>query len=141
MYLHKRIFDPDGTEFRLAGIIDGECRYTGHLIRFGYMYIKSCGAHEGAAITHEEPAAAHEGPAAAHEEPAAALPGIRGHEFHYYDSTNNGVAVTALKPVTGRSWECIHEGEAYFWGFPHLYYPSNEEFTEHFVKVMKERKQ
>ena len=30
---------------------------------------------------------------------------IRGHEFHYWDSTNNGTDAKALKPDGKRSWE------------------------------------
>ena len=28
------------------------------------------------------------------------------HEFHYWDSTDNGGDLTAVKPLTGRSWRC-----------------------------------
>ena len=118
MYLHESMEDQEGCSYPMVGLVKGAVQFKGKLVRFGYVE-----------LTEKQPCFLQEGQS------------IKAHEFHYYDSTNNGVAVTALKPVTGRSWECIHEGEAYFWGFPHLYYPSNEEFTEHFVKVMKERKQ
>ena len=48
---------------------------------------------------------------------------IKAHEFHYFDSTANGEDCIATKPVTGRSWKCIHASDDHFWGFPHLYYP------------------
>lgn len=118
MYLHESIEDQEGHCYPMAGLVKGTVQFKGKLVRFGYVELtekQSCFLKEGHSI--------------------------KAHEFHYYDSTDNGSACTACKPVTGRSWECIHEGKAHFWGFPHLYYPSNEEFTEHFVKEMKERKQ
>ena len=59
---------------------------------------------------------------------------IRAHEFHYYDSTNNGEACMATKPVTGKQYPCIMTGKNFRWGFPHLYYPSNPTFARHFVE-------
>ena len=59
---------------------------------------------------------------------------IRAHEFHYYDSTNNGEACVATKPVTGKQYPCVIAGENHWWGFPHLYYPSNPAFARHFVE-------
>ena len=115
MYLHKMVYDTDGAGFSLAGIIDGECRYTGHLVRFGYMYISSCDETEG---------------------PANAIPGIRGHEFHYYDSSLNGDACTCAKP-DGTEWKGMIAGSVSLWGFPHLYYGSNPGFAEAFVNSMQ----
>ena len=59
---------------------------------------------------------------------------IRGHEFHYFDSTENGTDCVAKKPIGSRRWECVWEGENHWWGFPHLYYPSNPSFVEHFYQ-------
>mgnify|MGYP004657291083 FL=1 len=59
---------------------------------------------------------------------------IRGHEFHYYDSSLNGEDCKAVKPVTGRSYPCVISGSSYWMGFPHLYYPSNPKFAESFVR-------
>ena len=59
---------------------------------------------------------------------------IKAHEFHYFDSTANGEDCIATKPVTGRSWKCIHASDDHFWGFPHLYYPSDPKFVEWFLE-------
>ncbi len=115
MYLHKKVYDPDGAGFSMAGIIDGECRYTGHLVRFGYMYIKSCDEPEG---------------------PATVIPGIRGHEFHYYESSLNGDACTCAKP-NGTEWKEMIADSVSLWGFPHLYYGSNPGFAKAFVNSMQ----
>ena len=71
MYLHRMVEDAKGKQYELAGLIDGECRYTGHLVNFGYTQIKAL--KEDVAGDFRE-----------------ALTGMRGHEFHYYDSTANG---------------------------------------------------
>ena len=65
---------------------------------------------------------------------------IRAHEFHYYDSDSNGESCEAVKPTTGRKWKCIHENENFWWGYPHLYYPSNPAFVEHFIGEAKKWK-
>ena len=63
---------------------------------------------------------------------------IRAHEFHYYDSNNNGQDCIAVKPVTGRKYDCVISKDNYWIGFPHLYYPSNPHFAENFVKKAQE---
>lgn len=42
--------------------------------------------------------------------------------------------VMAVKPITGRTYPCVIEKENVWMGFPHLYYPSNPSFADHFVK-------
>ena len=111
MYLHRAITDGEGISHTMAGVVPAVCFYTGKPVRFGYIEIQ--------------------------EKKCYFLPEggrIKGHEFHYYDSTDNGDGALALKPVTGRSYPCIREGETYWMGFPHLYYPSNPSFAEAFVK-------
>ena len=43
------------------------------------------------------------------------------HEFHHWDSTANGTALTAAK-ANGRSWACSFANEHLYAGFPHLYW-------------------
>lgn len=38
------------------------------------------------------------------------------------------------KPVGTRGWECGYTTESFYAGFPHLYFYSNPEIAEHFVK-------
>ncbi len=115
MYLHSAIIDREGKNYDMVGGICGKCFDTGSSVRFGYIELQ--------------------------EKKSYFLPEgetIKGHEFHYYDSTDNGEDVLAVKPVTGRKYSCIMEGENYWLGFPHLYYPSNPEFARRFVeKAMK----
>ena len=96
----------------MVGAILADCYDTGKLVRFGYIEILESGNHflgEGERI--------------------------RGHEFHYYDSEDNGADCVANKPVSGKSWDCVHETDTCYMGFPHLYYPSNPAFARHFVEA------
>ena len=104
MYLHETLEDPDGVRYPMVGAVRGNAYNTGKLGRFGYV-----------TLTRGEKS-------------------IRAHEFHYYDSENNGADYLAVKPVTGRSWNCMHEGEHFLWGFPHLYYASAPWLVEQFIK-------
>ena len=111
MYLHAAIIDKEGTSHDMAGAIPRQCYDTGKSVRFGYIELREKNSHflpEGEII--------------------------KGHEFHYYDSTNSGEDVLAVKPVTGREYSCIMEGDNYWMGFPHLYYPSNPTFAKAFVE-------
>ena len=58
---------------------------------------------------------------------------LRGHEFHYYDSTDNGDAFTATKP-SGKTWDCAVMTDTMYAGYPHLYFYSNIEAAEAFYK-------
>ena len=120
MYLHKTITDISGKEFKMAGVIDGNCFYTGKLVRFGYIKIQ--GVNE------------------AFEKDGffKSLAGMKGHEFHYYESTFNGNAYRAAKPFDEGVRECMTAGNNGIWGFPHFYYASKPEFVDCFVKRMKE---
>ena len=59
---------------------------------------------------------------------------IRGHEFHYYDSTSNGRDCIAQKPLSEKKWNCVHADENRWWGFPHLYYWSNPDYAKSFLR-------
>lgn len=110
MYLHQELTDGNGKTHQMAGVIPETCRYMGKLVRFGYIEIWETTS--GFLPEHEK---------------------IKGHEFHYFDSTGNGTSCIAGKPVTGRQYACIMASENHWWGFPHLYYPSNPVFAMHFV--------
>lgn len=112
MYLHSAIRTPDGTLHLMADVIPAVCTYTGKLVRFGYIQIKE----KQSRFLGENQS-------------------IKGHEFHYYDSPTNGDACFATKPVTNNTYSCIIEGENYWFGFPHLYYPSNPAFPRRFAEM------
>ena len=110
----------NGGRFEMCGVLAGTCRMTERLVRFGYIEI---GKKEGRLG------------------PAGYLPEghtIRGHEFHYFDSTDNGEACTARKPGGKRSWDCIVVKEGIMAGYPHLYYRSDPAFAAGFVEKCRE---
>lgn len=110
MYLHAAMTDREGVSHDMAGVVPATCFYAGKPVRFGYIELR--------------------------EKQSRFLPEggrIKGHEFHYYDSTYNGTDATARKPVSGKEYDCIIEDERRFMGFPHLYYPSNPAFAKAFV--------
>lgn len=110
MYLHTYIHNQNCV-FDMAGALDGECHFKGKLVRFGYIELA--------------------------EKYSNFLPPnekIKAHEFHYYDSTDNGADCIATKPATGRSYDCVISHDNYWLGFPHLYYPSNPHFAESLVR-------
>ena len=113
MYLHESMTDEEGENWPMAVVITGSCHNRGKLVRFGYVNVMEQTSH----FLAEKP--------------------VRAHEFHYYDSDNNGESCVAVKPVSGTSWTCIHEDDRNWWGYPHLYYPSNPAFVEHFVQAAR----
>lgn len=121
MYLHDAIIDKSGKRYAMAGVIPEICESKNRLVRFGYIE-----------LTEKQQRFLPEGER------------IKGHEFHYFDSTGNGESCTAKKPVTGSTYDCVMAGESFWFGFPHLYYPSNPHFAESFVKkaaLYKSRKE
>lgn len=113
MYLQEKLITADGKEYPMVGAITGVCEKKERLVRFGYVTIEPEQRQEGLLRQGEQ---------------------IRGHEFHYFDSTNNGCDCIAKKPVGKRSWTCIHADRSHFIGFPHLYYPSCPDFVINFVE-------
>ena len=95
LYLHTSLTDREGHSCLMAGVLPEKCFDTGSLVRFGYIELE--------------------------ENSEYFLPRgsrIRAHEFHYYDSEDNGVDCTATKPTIGRNYPCIHVGENHWYGFP-----------------------
>lgn len=116
MYLHQEMEDMAGHSWPMAGVIHGKSWRTPRLTRFGYITLEdgTCfGEHVGA---------------------------IRAHEFHYFDSDRCGEAYTAKKPLSSRSWKCIHSDGQGMSGFPHMYYYSNLRVPEQFLRACEERK-
>lgn len=109
MYLHDTMTTEDGISYNMAHVIQGDTFYKGKLVRFGYVTVED-------SLFHYK---------------------MKGHEFHYFDSNNNGSDCRAIKPLTGRNWECGHIGKNHWWGFAHLYYPSNPQLVDWFINECK----
>ena len=124
MYLHTYIHniceedaDAQNYVFGMTGALDSECHFKGKLVRFGYIELAE--KHNNFLPPNEK---------------------IKAHEFHYYDSTDNGADCIATKPATGRSYDCVISHDNYWLGFPHLYYPSNPHFAESLVRKAYEHR-
>lgn len=117
MYLHDTIFDSEKKPYKMAGVIHACCMKKERLVRFGYLTLNS-----------KTDSFWQKGET------------IRGHEFHYYDSEDNGECAIAKKPVGTRSWECVHAGSDHWWGFAHLSYYSNPKFAEKFAEACRSYK-
>lgn len=118
MYLHEQMETQDGQSWPMVGALPGSSRYTGKLVRFGYC-----------SVSEHHPDFLPEGKT------------IRGHEFHYYDSDQNGEDCTAMKPMSGRAWTCVQKTNHSWWGYPHLYWLSSPEYAEHFVECCRRWKE
>ena len=116
MYLQESLKTKDGINHPMAGVLPGKTEMTEKLVRFGYLTLEENAERK-----------AGNGLLAKGEQ-------IRGHEFHYFDSTENGNACIAKKPTGKRQWECIAVKDNIFAGYPHLYYYSCPAFLQRFLR-------
>ena len=109
MYLQESMETKDGVCCPMAGVLEGRSFMTDRLVRFGYLTLKAA--------------------AGASDTLAGRLLGedqfLRGHEFHYFDTSKNGDVCVAEKTTGNRSYPCMQSKERILAGFPHLYYLSN----------------
>ena len=100
LYLGQSLTDAEGQSWPMVGVLPGEAKDAGRLVRFGYAALSAdldsmlFRAGESFPI----------------------------HEFHHWDSTANGTALAAKKPVGGAAWRCGFIDEHFYAGFPHLYW-------------------
>ena len=139
MYLNKSINDEAGVAYEMVGVVDGDCVKKERLVRFGYVQILP-GETTGKVRLGLSPEKAVCNDVEITDQVVLkdALDGMKAHEFHYYDSTDNGTDMLAFKAGDDKTWEAMHVGENHVWGFPHLYYESNPLFAEKFVEVMRD---
>lgn len=99
-------------EYPMVGLLRGNCTDQGKLTRFGYVTIQ---AREDNLL-------------------CQAGQSIAAHEFHHWDSTDNGDSFTAKK-VSGKTWDCVHSTKTLYAGFPHFHFYSNLSFAENFYRA------
>lgn len=100
LYLGQSLTDAEGQSWPMVGVLPGEAKDAGRLVRFGY-----------AALSADSDSMLFR-----------AGESFPIHEFHHWDSTANGVALAAKKPVGGAEWRCGSVNEHFYAGFPHLYW-------------------
>ncbi len=115
LYLGKTLQDKDGASWPMAGVLPGDGFPAGKSVRFGYGMLSADAdsllfrAGESAPV----------------------------HEFHHWDSTENGGALRMEKPVSGRRWRCGFANDTLYAAFPHLYFWGRPEFAERFVNAAR----
>ena len=117
LYLGQSLEDEKGRARPMCGVLPGAGFKTGRLQRFGYQTITA---------------------------PADSLlfragEQIPAHEFHYWDSTQNGADLIASK-ADGRSWNCGYASPQLYAAFPHLHFGGALLLGERFVKACEQWK-
>lgn len=102
LYLHREMEGEDGVDYPMVGVIDARCWNARKLCRFGYAELTA--QSDGLLCRRGER--------------------FHAHEFHYWDSEQNGDCFEAVK-ASGRRWRCVHSTPALYAGFPHLHFYSN----------------
>ena len=117
LYLGQSLEDADGQSWPMAGVLPGSGFKVGRLVRFGYANLT----------------------ARADSMLFRAGERLPVHEFHHWDSTDNGTAFAAAKS-NGRSWDCGFANEHFYAGFPHLYWAGTA-LPRRFVKAAERYQQ
>lgn len=112
MYLQDSLSAPDGASYKMAGVLKGSGSMRDRLGHFGYVSVSSISDNPYLQGTEE----------------------LKAHEFHYYDTTDNGDTCLLTKP-SGRSWQGMQVYKNVFAGFAHLYYPSCPILISRFMEL------
>lgn len=117
LYLLEELEGADEKSYPMAGVLEGKGYKKGKNGRFGYISIET--ETDSLYLKSGEQ--------------------MRGHEFHYWDCLceAGSYQMQAVKPIGGRSWPCIRTKYAVMAGFPHLYYPSCQEFAARFAAACR----
>lgn len=110
MYLLESYSDNQET-YQWVGALSGSSALTNKLTRFGYVNLE----------------------AQVDNVLCSAGGKINGHEFHYSDSTNNGIAFMATKASGKGAWSCAHGNSFLYAGYPHIHLWGNPSFARNFV--------
>ena len=111
LYLQEKLEGSDGNTYKMTGALEGTGFRTQRLCRFGYVQVFNLSAGVIGESGHQ----------------------LKGHEFHYWDSTENGGDCIAGKPGSSRTYSCMIHTNNLLAGFPHLYYYSNPQAVYHYL--------
>ena len=115
LYLGKSLRDGQGAEWPMASVLPGSGFPAGGLVRFGYGMM-SAGTDSLLFRKGET---------------------VPVHEFHYWDSTENGRDLRLEKPLSGRGWDCGFVSDSLYAAFPHLYFAGTPQLAERFVTAAR----
>ena len=113
LYLGNTLEGKDGVEYKMTGVLESSARDTKKSVRFGYGYLKS--KNNNMLFNKEEK--------------------IPIHEFHYWDTNNNGCDGTVEKPWKNISYECGFINNTMYAGFPHLSLEGEIPLAERFINA------
>lgn len=113
LYLGRSLEDSEGNIYPMAGVLGGDGRKQSRLVRFGY-----------AELTAKEDSMLFE--------KGESVP---VHEFHYWDSSENGTDFDAAKKYGNRKWQCGFADSIMYAGFPHLYFAGDNDMAVRFVEA------
>ena len=116
LYLQTSLEDPQGEAYPMCGALPGAGVRTDRLRRFGYAWL---------------------------EAEADSLLMRKGervpvHEFHYWDCTQNGADLRAVKPG-GSQWRCGWASQTLYAAFPHLHFDGALPLAERFVRACERK--
>ncbi len=113
LYLGQSLEDGTGIPYPMVGVLPGNGMKGERLVRFGYAHVT---AKEDSLLFSKGES-------------------VPVHEFHYWDSTQNGENFQVEKPVSGRSWQGGFGTKSLYAGFPHLYFWGEPWLGERFVEA------
>ncbi len=114
LYLGQKLSDAGGQAYDMVGTLPGEATKQEKLVRFGYAKIEPV---ESSMIF-------------------TAGDSVPIHEFHYWDSTDNGSDLVVNKASKGQTWQAGFANNHMYAGFPHIYL--NRERARRFVAAAME---
>lgn len=112
LYLQSALKDETETPWPMVGALPGTGYGTERLQRFGYLTLT--GETDSLLLRAGEP--------------------VPAHEFHCWDSTDCGTALTAKK-ANGRTWRCGFAGKRLYAAFPHFHWGGEIPMAERFVRA------
>lgn len=115
LYLQQSLRSPEGTACPMAGVLPGSGFPTDRLRRFGYLSLSAGG--DSLLFRRGE--------------------AVPAHEFHYWDCTENGGDLTAVKP-DGRQWRCGFASPTLYAAFPHLHFNGALPLAERFAAAAEQ---
>lgn len=113
LLMQQLLEDAEGERWPMAGVCPGNGFRTGRLQRFGYLHLS---AEEDSLLLRA----------------GEALP---AHEFHYWDTTENGSAFLAQKPRSARHWRGGFAGPALYMSFPQLHFGGELPLARRFAQA------
>lgn len=113
LYLQKRLEDEMGRTYNMVGAFAGTGRPSGHLVRFGYLHLTADA--DSLLFRRGE--------------------SIPAHEFHHWDTDDNGTGLKAEPARGGGSFRCAYTDAHMYAGFPHICLHGEIPLAERFVEA------